>query len=103
MTTNLNIPIYSTEEDNDEYDLNELKETMTTKPLYILIKLDVDEEIVTKDNVETYVNNHCNAFEYKWEDYLLGSEEHPNVRINEEEIWIEGENNGITITEDDWL
>ena len=76
---------------------------MTTKPLYLLIKLDVDGEIVTKDNVETYVNNHCNAFEYKWEDYLLGSEEHPNVRINEEEIWIEGENDGITITEDDWL
>ena len=76
---------------------------MSIKPLYILIKLDVDGEIVTKDNVETYVNNHCNAFEYKWEDYLLGSEEHPNVRINEEEIWIEGENNGITITEDDWL
>ena len=73
------------------------------KSLYLLIKLDVDGEIVTKDNVETYVNNHCNAFEYKWEDYLLGSEEHPNVRINEEEIWIEGENDGITITEDDWL
>ena len=64
---------------------------MTTKPLYILIKLDVDAEIVTKDNVETYVKNHCNALEYEWEDYMLGSEEHPNLRINEEEIWIEGE------------
>ena len=42
---------------------------MSIKPLYILIKLDVDGEIVTKDNVETYVNNHCNSFEYKWEDY----------------------------------
>ena len=65
----------------------------TTKPLYMLIKLDVDAEIVTKDNVETYVKNHCNSFEYTWEDYLLGSEEHPNLRINEEELWIEGENN----------
>ena len=61
------------------------------KPLYILIKLEVNGEIVTKDNVETYVKNHCNALEYEWEDYLLGSEEHPNLRINEEEIWIEGE------------
>ena len=68
---------------------------MTTKPLYILIKLDVDAEIVTKDNVETYVKNHCNALEYKWEDYMLGSEEHPNLRINEEEIWIEGEEESI--------
>ena len=54
--------------------------------------VDVDAEIVTKDNVETYVKNHCNALEYEWEDYMLGSEEHPNLRINEEEIWIEGEN-----------
>ena len=37
-----------------------------TKPLYMLIKLEVDKEIVvTERDSEKYAQNHCNSFEYE--------------------------------------
>ena len=35
------------------------------KPLYMLIKVEVDSEIVrNQDKAEAYAENHCNSFEY---------------------------------------
>ena len=35
------------------------------KPLYMLIKVDVDADIVhNQDKAEKYAENHCNSFEY---------------------------------------
>ena len=35
------------------------------KPLYMLIKVDVDADIVhNQANAEAYANNHCNSLEY---------------------------------------
>ena len=37
-----------------------------TKPLYMLIKVEVDKEIVvTERDSENYAQNHCNSFEYE--------------------------------------
>jgi len=62
---------------------------MSTKPLYILIKLDVDGHIVNHNNVETYVKNHCDALEYEWKDYMLEDYENPFVYIagREDKKW----------------
>ena len=36
-----------------------------TKPLYMLIKVEVDKEIVyNQDKAEAYADNHCNKMEY---------------------------------------
>ena len=36
-----------------------------TKPLYMLIKVEVDSEIVhNQDKAEAYAENHCNSLEY---------------------------------------
>ena len=36
-----------------------------TKPLYMLIKVEVDKEIVyNQDKAEAYADNHCNRMEY---------------------------------------
>ena len=36
------------------------------KPLYMLIKVEVDKEIVvTERDSENYAQNHCNSFEYE--------------------------------------
>ena len=88
------IPIYSTEEDNDEYDLTELendeiqrKSTMTTtKPLYLLIKLDVDGEVVfTYDEAAKYAQNFCNSLEFELIDHCLEEKENPCLYIGGEE------------------
>ena len=39
--------------------------TESIKPLYLLIKVDVDADIVhNQDKAEKYAENHCNSFEY---------------------------------------
>ena len=36
-----------------------------TKPLYMLIKVEVDKDIVhNQDKAEAYAENHCNSLEY---------------------------------------
>ncbi len=40
------------------------------KPLYMLIKVDVDEDIVhNQDKAEAYAENHCNNMEYSLCDW----------------------------------
>ena len=45
------------------------------KPLYMLIKVDVDPEIVyNTPKAHTYAQNHCDKFEYELVDYHYPSE-----------------------------
>jgi len=44
--------------------------TKAVKPLYILIKVDVDTDIVyNRDKAEKYAENHCKSMEYELVDY----------------------------------
>ena len=70
---------------------------MTTKPLYILIKLDVDGEIVFDyKDAENYAKNFCNNLEFEYIDHCLEEEENKDLYIGcdsdakdltDEEIW----------------
>ena len=45
------------------------------KPLYMLIKVDVDKEIVyNQDEAEKYAENHCNSLEYALCDWYYPDE-----------------------------
>ena len=47
-----------------------------TKPLYMLIKVDVDPEIVyNMPKAHTYAENHCNNLEYALVDWYYPDEE----------------------------
>ena len=55
---------------------------MITKPLYLLIKLDVDGEIVSdNDLANTYAQNFCNSLEFELIDHCLEEEENPCLYI----------------------
>ena len=46
-----------------------------TKPLYMLIKVEVDSEIVhNQDKAEAYAENHCNSLEYALCDWYYPDE-----------------------------
>ena len=46
------------------------------KPLYMLIKVDVDADIVhNQDKAEAYAENHCNRLEYALCDWYYPDEE----------------------------
>ena len=48
-----------------------------TAPLYMLIKVDVDPQIVRNmPKAHTYAKNHCNSFEYELVDWFYPSEYH---------------------------
>ena len=48
--------------------------TRKIKPLYMLIKVDVDADIVHNDaKAHTYAMNHCNSLEYELIDYFYPS------------------------------
>ena len=51
------------------------------KPLYLLIKVDVDKEIVyNQDKAEAYAVNHCNNMEYALVDwYYPDTEQYPYI------------------------
>jgi len=51
------------------------------KPLYMLIKVDVDADIVhDQDKAEKYAENHCNSLEYQLMDwYYPDDEQHPYI------------------------
>ena len=51
------------------------------KPLYMLIKVDVDAGIVyTQDEAEKYATNHCNSLEYELADwYYPDDEQYPYI------------------------
>ena len=79
---------------------------MTTKPLYLLIKLDVDGEIVFDyKDAENYAKNFCNNMEFELIDHCLEEEENKDLYIG----CLEGltrdleEEPMFTLNEDDWL
>ena len=46
------------------------------KPLYMLIKVEVDKDIVhNQDKAETYAENHCNKMEYALCDWYYPDDE----------------------------
>ena len=48
----------------------------TIKPLYMLIKVDVDADIVyNQDKADTYASNHCQSLEYELVDTYYPDEE----------------------------
>ena len=53
----------------------------TLKPLYILIKVDVDRDIVyNQEKADTYAINHCNRLEYELVDhYYPDDEQYPYI------------------------
>ena len=58
----------------------------TTKPLYLLIKIDVDAEVVfTYDEAEKYAQNFCNSLEFELIDHCLEEQENPCLYIGGEE------------------
>ena len=55
---------------------------MTTKPLYLLIKLDVDGEIVHDFKTSLkYAQNFCNSLEFELIDHCLEEEENNDLYI----------------------
>ncbi len=60
---------------------------MTTKPLYLLIKLDVDGEIVSdNDLANTYAQNFCNSLEFELIDHCLEEEENKDLYIGSDDL-----------------
>ena len=54
----------------------------TTKPLYLLIKLDVDAEVVFNyDDAAKYATNFCNNMEFELVDHCLEEEENNDLYI----------------------
>ena len=51
------------------------------KPLYMLIKVEVDKEIVyNQDKAANYAHNHCNKMEYALADwYYPDDEQYPYI------------------------
>ena len=50
--------------------------TNPIKPLYLLIKVDVDREIVyNQEQAEKYAENHCNSLEYELCDWYYPDEQ----------------------------
>ena len=59
---------------------------MTTKPLYLLIKLDVDADVVfTYDEAAKYATNFCNDMEFELIDHCLEEKENNCLYIGGEE------------------
>ena len=55
---------------------------MSTKPLYLLIKLDVDGEIVFDyKDAENYAKNFCNNMEFELIDHCLEETENNDLYI----------------------
>ena len=60
---------------------------MTTKPLYLLIKLDVDGEIVFDyKDAENYAKNFCNSMEFELIDHCLEEEENNDLYIGSDDL-----------------
>ena len=57
-------------------DMYDKKLTTKIKPLYMLIKVDVDADIVyNQDKAEKYAENHCNSLEYALCDWYYPDDE----------------------------
>ena len=67
-------------------DMYENKPTRVIKPLNMLIKVDVDADIVHNDaKAHTYAMNHCDKLEYELVDYHYPSkyseQEYPFIKL----------------------
>ena len=72
------------EEVNEQIAYDNYKKRL--KPLYLLIKLDVDADVVfTYDEAEKYATNFCNDMEFELIDHCLEEEENPCLYIGGEE------------------
>jgi hypothetical protein len=72
------------EEVNEQIAYDNYKKRL--KPLYLLIKLDVDEEVVFNyDQAAKYATNFCNNMEFELIDHCLEEEENPCLYIGGEE------------------
>ena len=72
------------EEVNEQIAYDNYKKNM--KSLYLLIKLDVDGEVVfTYEEAEKYAQNFCNSLEFELIDHCLEEEENPCLYIGGEE------------------
>ena len=72
------------EEVNEQIAYDNYKKRL--KPLYLLIKLDVDEDIVFDyDDAAKYATNFCNDMEFELIDHCLEEEENPCLYIGGEE------------------
>ena len=62
-------------------DMHESKPTTRIKPLYMLIKVDVDADIVRSNtDANCYCENHCNSLQYALVDfYYPDKEEYPYI------------------------
>jgi nanoRNase/pAp phosphatase (c-di-AMP/oligoRNAs hydrolase) len=80
---------------------------MTTKPLYLLIKLDVDGEIVFDyKDASNYANNFCNNMEFELIDHCLEEEENNDLFIGcdpEGNPLGKEEEPMFTLNEEDWV
>ena len=67
-------------DDHPEINIDVYKYT-PIKPLYMLIKVDVDKQIVyNQDKAEKYAENHCNSLEYALVDwYYPDNEQYPYI------------------------
>ena len=79
------------EEVNEQIAYDNYKKRL--KPLYLLIKLDVDEGVVFDyDQASKYAINFCNSMEFELIDHCLEEEDNPYLYIggeedNKEEVW----------------
>ena len=72
------------EEINEQIAYDNYKKRL--KPLYLLIKLDVDGEIVFDyKDASKYATNFCNSLEFELIDHCLEEEENPCLYIGGEE------------------
>ena len=70
--------LYEAIKEFDRYNKENAMSTQhITKPLYMLIKVDVDPEIVyNMPKAHTYAQNHCDKLEYELVDYFYPNDEH---------------------------
>ena len=72
--------------ENTMEEFDNLSVEPTIKPLYMLIKVDVDADIVhNQAKAHTYAMNHCDKLEYELVDYhyptKYSEREHPFIKL----------------------
>ena len=74
---------------------------MTTKPLYLLIKLDVDDQIVFDyKDASNYAKNFCDSMEFELIDHCLEEQENKDLYIgcdSEESVSAYGTQEGLEV------
>ena len=75
------VPDYYSPNNASYYSHPDMYKYVPTKPLYMLIKVEVDKEIVyNQDKAATYAENHCDKMEYALVDwYYPDDEQYPYI------------------------